>query len=300
MSSGVVCVIKSDGSIRMACDYRYLNAHTIGDAYPMPNLTDTMHRVGRSRYITLCDVKSGFWQLKVREEDRWKTAFVTHHGLWEWIRLPFGLKCSGNSFVRAVQIILQPIKSFSDSYVDDMAVMSDSFFQHLGHLRSYLTVIRQSGFKLNLKKCKFAQEEIVYVGHLIGNGQHRPDPAKLEAVARMEAPTNRRQLRRVLGLLSYYRSYVKRYAEIAKPLTDLTSAKKAEQWRWTEREQLAFETLRQKVCEAPVLATMSPGRPFLLYTDASGTAVGCCLAQRNDAGDEHPIAYASQKLTPTQ
>jgi len=300
MSSGVVCVVKPDNSIRMACDYRYVNSYTVGDAYPMPNLTDTMHRVGRAKYISLCDAKSGYWQLVVRESDRWKTAFVTHHGLWEWIRMPFGLKCASNSFVRAVQAVLQPIKAFSDSYIDDMAIMSGRFSQHLTHLQAYLQVIRESGFKLNLRKCRFAQKQIVYVGHLIGGGQHRPDPAKLQAVAGMKPPTNRRQLRQVLGLLSYYRTYVKGYAEIAKPLTDLTSVKKSEQWHWGEREQLAFESLRQKVCEAPVLATVIPGRPFVLYTDASGVAVGCCLAQCNVEDEEHPVAYASQKLTPTQ
>jgi len=116
----------------------------------------------------------------------------------------------------------------------------------------------------------------------------------------MKPPSNRRRLRQVLGLLSFYRTYVKGYAEIAKPLTELTSVKTSGPWHWGEQEQFAFITLRQKVCEAPVLATFIPGRPFILYTDASGVAVGCCLAQCNELNEEHPIGYASRKLTPTQ
>jgi len=122
MSSGVVCVMKPDKSIRLACDYRYLNSHTIGDAFPMQNLTDVMHRVGRAWWITICDARSGYWQLDVAKPHRWLTAFATYHGLSEWKRMPFGLKCAGNTFVRNVQQILRPIRQFSDSYVDDLAV----------------------------------------------------------------------------------------------------------------------------------------------------------------------------------
>jgi len=107
MASGVVCVLKPDKSIRVACEYRYLNSYTIGDAFPVPNLSDALDRVGRARYTSVCDAKSGYYQLLVKPEHRWLTAFATHHGLWEWRRMPFGLKSAGNTFVRAVQIILQ-------------------------------------------------------------------------------------------------------------------------------------------------------------------------------------------------
>jgi len=300
MSSGVVCVVKPDKSIRLACDYRYLNAHTIGDAFPMQHLSDVMYRVGRARWITICDARSGYWQLDVEKSHRWLTAFATHHGLWEWKRMPFGLKCAGNTFVRNVQEILRPIRQFSDSYVDDLAVFSDEFEEHLFHLRKFLSEIRASALTLNLKKCRFAQQEVVYVGHLIGGGRHCPDPDKIKAVAEMQRPVTKRQLKQRLGLLSYYRDYVPNYAAIAKPLTALTGKREPSVLNWGEREQQAFETLRQKVCEAPVLATPNPGRPFRLHTDASAVSVGCHLSQCDDAGQEHPIAFASQKLTPTQ
>jgi len=119
----------------------------------MPNLTEVMHRVGKGRWITVCDAISGYWQLDVKEENRWLTAFVTHHGLWEWTRMPFGFKCAGNTFVRKAQEILRQIRQFSDSYVDDLAVFSNKFDEHLFHFRSFLGEIRTFALTLKLKKC---------------------------------------------------------------------------------------------------------------------------------------------------
>ena len=132
--------------------------------------------------------------------------------------MPLGLKSAGNTFVRAIQKVLHPIRAFSDAYVDDLSTFSDDFDSHLCDLRRFLTVIRSSGFTLNLKKCSFAKQEIKYLGHIIGCGLHRPDPNHLKAVSDMKSPTTKKQLRQVLGLFSYYRTYVKDFAAIAKPL----------------------------------------------------------------------------------
>jgi len=137
MSSGVVCMVKPDKSIRLACDYGYLNFHTIGNNFLTPNLTKVMHRVGKTRWITVCDATSGYWQLDVKISDQWLTAFVTHHGLWEWTQMPFGFKYAVNTFVCNVQEILRPIRQFSDSYVDDLAVFSDEFDEHLFYFGTF-------------------------------------------------------------------------------------------------------------------------------------------------------------------
>ena len=132
-------------------------------------------------------------------------AYSFCHSFWEWKRMPFGLKCAGNTFVCNVQGVLRPIRQFSDSYVDDLAAFSDEFDEHLFHFRKFLCEIRASALTLNLKKCRFAQQEVVYVGHLIGGGRHRPDPNKIKVVAEMQRPITKRQLKQRLGLLSYYR-----------------------------------------------------------------------------------------------
>ena len=122
MASPIVCVTKKDGGVRIACDYRYLNSFTVGDAYPRPNIDEVLRSIGKGQYISIFDAKSGYWQISLAEEHRWLTAFVTHDGLYEWLRMPFGLKNAGATFVRAVRFMLRPIRDFADSYVNDIGV----------------------------------------------------------------------------------------------------------------------------------------------------------------------------------
>ena len=204
--------------------------------------------------------------------------------------MPFGLKSAGNTFVRAVQLILQPIREFTDSYVDDLSAFSDDFETHLRDLRQFFSTIQSAGLTINLHKCHFAKPEVKYLGHLIGSGCHRPDPERLKAVSELKHPVTKKELRQMLGFFSYYRAYIKDFAKIAKPLTDLTSKHEPSTLQWGDTQQHAFETLRRLVCEAPICSVPIPGRPFRLYTDSSAVAVGCVLVQCNDDGIEHPVA----------
>jgi len=300
MTSGVVCVTKPNKSVRICCDFRYLNNYTIADGMPMTVLSECVHKVSRARFISVCDAKSGFWQVLIRPEDRWKSAFVTHHGVWAWKRMPFGLRNAPGTFVRLMRTILYPIRDFSDSYMDDAWVISDDFEAHLCHLRAFLSVVKESGLTLTLSKCKFAQTQVPFVGYIVGSGSYSPDPRKTETIAHLKAPQTKTELRHVLGVMSFYRSHVQDYARIAKPLTDLTTSKSPTRVQFGTTEMQAFEDLKRKICEAPVLASPRFGEPFTLYTDASQTAVGSCLAQSDEHGVEHPVAYGSQKLTPAQ
>ena len=141
---------------------------------------------------------------------------------------------------------------------------------------------------------------MTYLGHIIGSGKHRPDPDRLQAVTGMRAPTTKKHLLSVLGLFNFYRAYVEDYAAIAKPLTDLTAKRMPKILVWDEKEQRSFDLLRDKICYAPVLSVPEPGKPFRCYTDASDIAVACQVAQCDQDGNEHPVAYASSKLTNTQ
>ena len=301
MTSGVVCVTKPDKSIRLCCDYRYLNKYTVADSTPMKLLSECVYKVAQAKFISICDAKSGFWQLLVRPEDRWKCAFVTHHGVWTWKRMPFGLRNAPATFVKAMRKVLFPIRDHSDAYIDDAYTISNSFSDHLEHLRAFLSVIKNAGLTLSLNKCKFAQTTTKFVGFLVGNGTIQPDPAKVEAVLHLSQPKTRTELRSVLGIFNFFRSHIPGYAEIAKPLTDALSSKKSQtHFLLGDEAKKAFELLKQLVCQAPVLVPPKYGEPFHLYTDSSLYTVGCCLAQVNELGDEHPIAYGSHKLTSTQ
>jgi len=174
MASPIVCVLKGENGkdgVRIAIDYRYLNKFCVGDAYPTPDIGDIIQRVGKARLITTCDLKGAYWQIPVKEDHQWLTAFLWDGGLYEFTRAPFGQKNSGQSFVRAIQKVLQPLKRCADSYVDDTAVFSDEWSQHMEDLESFLQAISRAGMTLNLKKCEFAKSRVKFVGQLIGSGQ---------------------------------------------------------------------------------------------------------------------------------
>ena len=159
----------------------------------------------------------------MREQDKWLTAFIGLGNLYEFQRTPFGMRNAGQTFVRAMQCILQPLKEFADSYVDDSAVHSNTCRYHLSHVEEFLKTMRDEGITLNLKKCRFAQHTVKFYGEIIGSGIRRPDPEKVAAIHEMREPKTKKQLRMILGFFSYFRKYINAFANKAKLLTDLTA-----------------------------------------------------------------------------
>ena len=305
MASPLVCVLKGKdgkGGVRLAVDYKYVNSFTQNDAYVMPNLNDLIQKVGSAKFITTTDCRSGYWQLPIKHEDRWLTAFAYDGGLWEWTRLPFGLRTSGNTFVRCIQMILNPIRDFSFSFVDDLSVCSFNWHQHMDQLGAFLTEIRKSGLTLNVKKCSFAKPEVKFVGHVIGSGRHRPDERKLATVMDLSRPITKRDVRRVLGFFSYFRAYIPNAADLTHVLSNLVAKNKPVKVVWTDLEDRAFQQLKQALCECTRrnLYTIRYGEPFGVHVDASKYAVGACLTQWNEDGSERPISFASSKLSGSQ
>jgi len=181
--------------------------------------------------------------------------------------------------------------------VDDMAVGSNSWLRHIGDLRQFLTTVHDAGLTLNLCKCEFAKAEVHLLGHIVGSGSKRADPQRLNVIATMSRPTTKKELRRMLGALGYYREYIPHFAQIARPLSDLTTKRTPDVIDWNEECEHAFVELQGKLCSPPVLVLPYVGKPFELHTDASGGAVAATLGQRNDQQQEHPVAFASQKLS---
>jgi len=173
--------------------------------------------------------------------------------LYEWLRIQFGLKNSGATFVTAVHMILKPIRDFSESYVDDMGVGSGNWPEHLNHIYQYLCIIHKVGMTLSLSKCEFAKSEVKFVGHYIGSGFQRPHPQRLEGIANMGRRQTKRELRKPLGAFGYYRNYIPYFAKITKSLTDLTSKKTPNMLPWNDEHQKSFESLRDMLCTSHVL-----------------------------------------------
>ena len=178
-------------------------------------------------------MRSGYYQLLVKPEHRWLTAFVTDYGVYAWNRMPFGLKCTSNSFIRAVQYVLQPIQKFCDSCVDDLATISSHWEAYLEHVRQFLSTTRDAGLTLKLEKCDFAKSQVTFAGHIIGSGRHGVDPNKVAFVESMKPPVTKKEVRQLLGFFSYFRTYVKDFAGLAEPITELTKKGMPNQVVWT-------------------------------------------------------------------
>jgi hypothetical protein len=304
MASPLVCVVGGHEGpvkrVRLAVDYRYLNKFSSGDAFPTPDLDDALERVSRARFISCFDAKSGFWQIPMDDSSIWLTAFVANGNLYEFTRMPFGLKCSGITFVRAMSVILQDITDFTEPFIDDMAVCSDVWSDHLKHLTAFFETIEQSGLTLNLQKCSFAQAKVVFVGHLVGSGNKAIDPNKISCLNQIVTPKTKKDVRKLLGFFSYFRLFVPNFAEIARILSDLTKNDKPHVVQWTTEHQVALDTLKDRLTNATQLHSVNFSKEFGILVDASLYAVGCCLIQWSEEGQELPLAFASLKLQPHQ
>ncbi|XP_040062301.1 uncharacterized protein LOC120837151 [Ixodes scapularis] len=296
----VVCVGKKDGTMRMCIDYRMLNAVTRGDAFPMTNPQELILRVGHAKFITVVDLRRGYWQVPMDPKSQSLTAFVTHEGQYAWRVMPFGLKNSAATFQRMVNALLSGHQSYATAYLDDIAIFSNTWQEHMQHIDSILQVLGEAGLKVSPEKCQVAQAHIRYLGHVVGSGTHGPDPEKIAAIEGLAPPQTKKELRSLLGLCGYYREYVRSYAEVAGPLTALTKRGIPNLIPWPEDAQRAFKSLKDSLCEAVALSTPEPHQPYWIFTDASATAAGACLAQMSEQGKEKPIAFASHRFNPTQ
>lgn len=296
--SPVVIVSKKslDGTpkYRFCVDYRALNAITRGDAYPLPNITETLDSLNGSQFFTTLDLCSGYHQVRMEPTDIEKTAFTLPGHHCEFVRMPFGLCNAPATFQRLMDTVLLGIKGESALvYLDDIIVYSSTLDQHAERLRNVLERLNCANLYVQLPKCTFAVREVEYLGHIVSGDGVKPDPKKIAAVANYPRPQNARDVRAFLGLVGYYRKFIKDFAGRTKPLTELL--KKDSRFEWAKSQEIAFKDLTKALCHKPVLRYPDFSKPFIVSTDASGTAIGAVLAQSHN-GNEHPIAYASRQL----
>ena len=205
-----------------------------------------------AQVFTTLDLFSGFYQIELDEESKHKTAFITHQGLYEFNRLPMGLANSPSVFQRALNFILRKfINIICLIYLDDIVIFSRTIEEHIIHLSQILTCLKEAGLKVKLSKCQFAQTAVKYLGHIVSADGVRPNPGKVDSIVKFPSPKNVDELKTALGMLSYYRKYIRGYAEIAHPLTKLM--KKDVAYEWTSDQENAFQLLKAKLVEPPIL-----------------------------------------------
>ena len=289
---------------RVCVNFIRLNEQTEKDSYPLPNIQWMFAKIGGAKYFTTMDLLSGFWQIMIKPEHRYKTAFNTMRGLYEFVVMPFGLCNAPATFQRLMDnIILPEYRDFIQTYIDDVMVYSNTFEDHLKHMDKVCELLAQHNLKVKLKKCKFACERIEFLGHIISQNKITVNPRTVDNVRNWIKPKGggtkaKSAIRGLIGLTGWYHKFIPHYAEIAQPLFNLT--RDDVPFEWTDQCQKAFDTFKDHLTRGPVLAVANPNKPYVLHTDASDFALGALLMQEDDNGDLHPIAYASKTLNSAQ
>lgn len=293
----VLFVRKPGGGLRFCCDYRALNAITKQDRYPLPLIPETLRNLTDAKWLTKVDVVSAFHKIRMARGHEYKTAFRTRFGLFEWLVCPFGLSGAPATFQRYINSLLRDhLDDFASAYMDDVIIYSNgSKDDHFRKVRQVLRKLWDGGLFLDPAKSEFARKKIKYLGFIVhadGKGLET-DPKKVEAVRNWKAPRTQKEIRRFLGFANYYRMFIPNYSKIARPLTALTG--KGTPFSWGKDQETAFETLKDKFCNAPVLTHWDPTLPTFLETDCSGFALGGALLQEKN-GVRRPVGFFSQKL----
>lgn len=285
---------------RMCIDFRKLNSRTHKDNYPVPRIETCLNICKDADWLSIVDVKDAFHQIGMNPKSIPLTAFVTAHGLYEWVRMPFGLCNAPATFQRYMNYVLRNlIGRICVAFFDDCCLGTKGALEvHMDGVVEALLTLSEHKLQANMKKCRFGYKELVFVGHVIGQGTIKVDPSKIEAIDRLPAPQNITQLRSFLGMANYYHKFIKGYSYIALPLYQLT--KKDVPYEWTAEAEQAFLQLKSLLKEAPVLRTPDFKKRFHLATDASKDGLGAVLSQKDDENISHPIAYLSRKTTPAE
>uniref|UniRef100_A0A8C6VTB1 Gypsy retrotransposon integrase-like protein 1 n=1 Tax=Nothobranchius furzeri TaxID=105023 RepID=A0A8C6VTB1_NOTFU len=292
--SPVVLVPKKDGSLRFCIDFRYLNAVSMCDLYPMPRIDELVERVGQAEYISTLDLSKGYWQVALVPEARELTAFRTPFGLYQFCVMPFGLQGAPATFQRLMDDVLREVSDYAAAYLDDVVIYSRSWEEHICHLKEVLRCIKAAGLTINPQKCCLAQKQVEYLGFVIGHGKLRPQVGKMEAIRSFPIPTTKKKVKSFLGLVGWYRKFIPHFADRSAVLHDLTKVAVPRKVNWTAECDHAFTNL-EAINEHTVLQTPDFDKPFILQTDASGVGLGGVLLQEVD-GERRPVAFLSRKL----
>ncbi|KAD7116998.1 hypothetical protein E3N88_04266 [Mikania micrantha] len=283
---------------RVCIDYRKLNDATRKDHFPLPFIDQMLERLSGQQFYCFLDGFSGYFQIPISAEDQEKTTFTCPYGTFAYRRMPFGLCNAPATFQRCmVAIFHDMIEDSMEVFMDDFSVFGSSFDHCLRNLDRMLARCVETNLMLNWEKCHFMVKEGIVLGHKISRAGIEVDKAKIETISKLPPPTNVKSIRSFLGHAGFYRRFIKDFSKISRPMTQLLE--KDAPFVFSEECLRAFELLKEKLVDAPILIAPDWSSPFELMCDASDFAVGAVLGQRRDK-HFHPIYYASKTLNDAQ
>jgi hypothetical protein len=272
---------------------------TVKDTYPLPRIQDIFDQLQGAKIFTVLDLKSGYWQTPIAEKDRYKTAFITHRGLYQYKRCPFGLANAPGNFQRLMDYVMSGLVGVCVLlYLDDLICYSTDVENHARDLEQVLARFRQYNLKVKGTKCTFAKTEVELLGFIINEEGIRSNPDKTAAINQLPPPTTVKGVRQFLGMAGYYQLCVEDYAQLASPLTKLL--RKNQKFEWGEEQQKGFQGLKDMLVSVKVMAYPDLSKPYKVYCDASDHTIGGVMTQDNDQGLEKVVQYISHQLSSSQ
>lgn len=312
-ASAIVIVRKRSGELRLTGDFRKLNQITVKDAYRIPPIEEAFSRLAGSKWFSTMDLKSGYYQVRLRCLDRDKTSFVCPLGSYRYIKMPQGVTNGPATFQRLMEKCLGTLNLKQVlAFLDDIICFTATFEEHKEQLQRIFDRLRSYGLKLSLDKCEFFQKSVSYLGHQISDKGIGTSNAKIVAVESWPRPENQIQLKSWIGFASYYRRFIRNFSKISAPLQELLKgytkkfhdgrvkvdrkvARLSFNEKWTNECEIAFKDLKEKLITAPILKIADYKQPYVLHTDASRQGLGATLSQMED-GVLRPVAYASRSV----
>ncbi|KAL0554786.1 hypothetical protein IC582_008714 [Cucumis melo] len=274
----------------MCVDSRAINKITVKYRFPIPRVRDLLDQLGGACIFSKIDLRSGYYQIRIRPGDEWKITFKTNEGLFEWLVMQFGLSNAPSTFMRLMNKVLHPfLNKFIIVYFDDILVFSKTYDQHLQHIDQLFQVLNHNELYVNLKKCIFCCNEIAFLGFIIRKDHVLMDEKKVETIKNWSTSTTVKQVQAFLGLASFYRKFIQNFSSIAAPITDCL---KKGAFQWGPKQQHSFNLLKESLSSSPVLKLLDFSQAFEVAVDACGTGIGVVISQQG-----HSIAYFSEKLS---
>jgi RNase H-like domain found in reverse transcriptase/Reverse transcriptase (RNA-dependent DNA polymerase)/Integrase zinc binding domain/Chromo (CHRromatin Organisation MOdifier) domain/Integrase core domain len=294
----ILFVKKKDGSLRLCVDYRALNKVTVKNRYPLPLISEMLDRVRGAKIFTKLDLRGAYNLIRIREGDEYKTAFRTRYGQFEYRVMPFGLTNAPATFQAYMDECLAPyIDDFAVCYLDDILIYSKDPREHEEHVCKVLAKLKEFGLYCKASKCEFSVRKVQFLGFVISEDGVAMEADRISTIEDWPAPKSVKDVQTLLGFTNFYRRFIRKYAKITAPISDLLKSTRDSRWEWTQAASRAFQKLKRAFTEAPILMHFDPERPITLQTDASGFAIAGILNQYDNFGTLRPVSFYSRKCS---